>query len=87
MNLGTIIRQLYNKLKIQYTSSVNEKNLLIKHNLCKEINEARIFKVCTSNSIIGMEELILNIPKYFTVNISSKVIKYYAVPIEVNKNF
>jgi len=87
INLGQLIRQLYNKLNLEYSASKHEKVLFIKHKSSFEMTNIRTFRVLTSNSIIGLDEYFLKIPKYFKARVHSKVLKYYAVPIEVRKVF
>lgn len=83
INLGHLIRKLYNKINLDYSPSKYEKVLFIKHKTSIEMMNIRTFKVLTSNSILGLDEYFLKIPKYFKARVWSKTLKYYAVPIEV----
>ena len=83
LELSILIRQLYRNFNLAYTQSKSEKNLLSKYNSYKEINTPKDFKILCPNSIVGMEENVLKIPRHFKAKVSSKILKYYAIPIDV----
>jgi len=88
--LSSIAKHICKNVKVTYAPNRYEEEILFRMKHDKSLNPTKSYRVFSSTSehIVGMDEFYYGIPKFFNGRVTSKTLKFYAVPIQnVKKMF